>query len=67
MIDPPTHNRPFADKRDKVGMDGVPYLYDLDSIHFEQRHFRRVCAESQKVDILPLLKSLSNSGITILL
>ena len=74
MLDPPTHNRPFADKRDqgpfwrdKVGMDGVPYLYDLDSIHFEQRHFRRVCAESHKVDILPLLKSLSNSGITILL
>ena len=25
MLDPPTHNRPFADKRDKVGMDGVPY------------------------------------------
>ena len=24
MLDPPTHNRPFADKRDKVGMDGVP-------------------------------------------
>ena len=26
MLDPPTHNRPFADKRDKVGMDGVPKL-----------------------------------------
>ena len=25
MLDPPTHNRPFADKRDKVGVDGVPY------------------------------------------
>ena len=24
MLDPPTHNRPFADKRDKVGMDGIP-------------------------------------------
>ena len=24
ILDPPTHNRPFADKRDKVGMDGVP-------------------------------------------
>ena len=24
MLNPPTHNRPFADKRDKVGMDGVP-------------------------------------------
>ena len=24
MLDPPTQNRPFADKRDKVGMDGVP-------------------------------------------
>ena len=24
MLDPPTHNRPFADKRNKVGMDGVP-------------------------------------------
>ena len=23
MLDLPTHNRPFADKRDKVGMDGV--------------------------------------------
>ena len=25
MSDPPTHNCPFADKRDKMGMDGVPY------------------------------------------
>ena len=25
MLDPTIHNRPFADKRDKVGMDGVPY------------------------------------------
>ena len=25
MLDPPIHNRPFADKRDKVGIDGVPY------------------------------------------
>ena len=25
MPDPPIHNRSFADKRDKVGMDGVPY------------------------------------------
>ena len=24
ILDPPTHNRPFADKRDKMGMDGVP-------------------------------------------
>ena len=24
MLDPSTHNRPFADKHDKVGMDGVP-------------------------------------------
>ena len=24
MIDPPTHYRPFANKRDKVGMDDVP-------------------------------------------
>ena len=24
MLDPPTHNRPFADKRDKVGIDCVP-------------------------------------------
>ena len=24
MLDPPSHNRPFADKRDKGGMDGVP-------------------------------------------
>ena len=24
MLDPPTNNRPFADKRDKVDMDGVP-------------------------------------------
>ena len=24
MLDPPTHNRPFADKCDKVGMNGVP-------------------------------------------
>ena len=24
MFDPPTHNRLFADKREKVGMDGVP-------------------------------------------
>ena len=24
MLDPSTHNRPFADKRDKVGRDGVP-------------------------------------------
>ena len=24
MFDPPTHNFPFADKREKVGMDGVP-------------------------------------------
>ena len=23
MLDPSTHNRPFADKRDKMGMDGV--------------------------------------------
>ena len=23
-LDPPTHNRPFDDKRDKVGMDVVP-------------------------------------------
>ena len=28
MLDPPTHNRPFADKRDKVGMDGVPKITD---------------------------------------
>ena len=26
MLDTPTHNRPFADKCDKVGMDGVPYI-----------------------------------------
>ena len=26
MLDPPIHNRPFADKRDKLGMDGVPTL-----------------------------------------
>ena len=25
MLDLPTHSRQFADKRDKVGMDGVPY------------------------------------------
>jgi len=24
MLDPSTHNHSFADKRDKVGMDGVP-------------------------------------------
>ena len=24
MVDPSTHNRPFADKRDKLGMDAVP-------------------------------------------
>ena len=24
ILDPTTHNRPFADKRDKVGIDGVP-------------------------------------------
>ena len=24
MLGPPTHNRPFADRRDKVGMNGVP-------------------------------------------
>ena len=24
MLDPPTHNRLFADKGDKVGMEGVP-------------------------------------------
>ena len=35
MLDPPTHNRPFADKRDKVGMDGVPYF--LSSKHETQR------------------------------
>ena len=23
MLDPPTHNSPFVDKRDKVGIDGV--------------------------------------------
>ena len=28
MFDPPTHNRPFADKRDRVDMDGVPYWSD---------------------------------------
>ena len=33
MLDPPTHNRPFADKRDKVGMDGVPKFYvDMGSL-----------------------------------
>ena len=31
MFDPSTHNRPFADKRDKVCMDGVPY--DLGLCH----------------------------------
>ena len=29
MLDPPTHNRPFADKRDKVGMDVVPVVRGL--------------------------------------
>ena len=24
MLDPPTQNGPFADKREKVGIDGVP-------------------------------------------
>ena len=24
VFDPPTNNRPFADKRDKVGTDGIP-------------------------------------------
>ena len=28
VLDPLTHNRPFADKRDKVGMDGVPKLQE---------------------------------------
>ena len=32
MLDPPTHNRPFANKRDKVGMDGVPKKVK-DAIH----------------------------------
>ena len=27
MLDPPTNNRPFADKRDKVGMDGFPKCF----------------------------------------
>ena len=29
MLDPPTHNRPFADKRDKVGMDFVIHCIKL--------------------------------------
>ena len=31
MFDPPTHNCPFDDKRDKVGMDGVPYSNFVDN------------------------------------
>ena len=27
ILDPPTHKIPFADKRDKAGMDGVPKHY----------------------------------------
>ena len=26
IFDPPTYNRPFADERDKVGIDGVPKI-----------------------------------------
>ena len=29
MLDPPTHNRPFANKPDKVGMDGVPKFLNV--------------------------------------
>ena len=34
MLDPPTHNRPFADKRDKAGMDGVPKILDCFNVDF---------------------------------
>ena len=30
VLDPPTHNRPFADKHDKVGIDGVPKGRDFE-------------------------------------
>ena len=33
----PTHNRPFADKRDKVDMDGVPKTHEF-PVHTWQYH-----------------------------
>ena len=36
MLDQHTHNRPFAGKRDEVGMDGVPKLGQV------QRKFQAV-------------------------
>ena len=43
MLDPPTHNRPFADKCDKEGMDGVPYNAVLDlSKQVEKKHIANI-------------------------
>ena len=47
MLNPPTHNRPFADKRDKVGMDGVPKK-DSNLKISQERHYRVLAVYSAK-------------------
>ena len=39
MLDPPTTIVPFADKRDKVGMDGVPKCFTISKFIIQYRTF----------------------------
>ena len=37
IVDPPTYNRSFDDKRDKVGMDGVPKGVRVEGMYYQNR------------------------------
>ena len=59
MLDPPTHNLPFADKRDKVGMDGVPK-----EPHFQENATLSLHENYKSKPTLPSPKSVQLIAIT---
>ena len=56
MLESHTNNRPFADKRDKVGMDGVPKDSISYKISIVLRMFEAIFREKHKC-IEPQLKN----------
>ena len=59
MLDLPTHNLPFADKRDKVGMDGVPK-----EPHFQENATLSLHENYKSKPTLPSPKSVQLIAIT---